>query len=86
MNQNDATARNTLVILNRLEQLEALISPKPPGRVFVLTIESQSPLSQAEHSGKTRPGHPAGEEIKSYGVAKQTRCPDEKHRRWCCGG
>jgi hypothetical protein len=34
--------------LNRLEQLEALISPKPQGRVFVLTIESQSPLSQAE--------------------------------------
>jgi hypothetical protein len=22
--------------------------PKPPGRVFVLTLESQSPLSQAE--------------------------------------
>jgi hypothetical protein len=29
--------------LNRLEHLEALISPKPPGRVFVLTIEDGGP-------------------------------------------
>jgi hypothetical protein len=27
-------------------------------------------------SRKTRPGHPAGEEVKSYGVAKHMRCPE----------
>jgi hypothetical protein len=32
---------------------------------------------QGEIGGrKTWPGHPAGEEVKSYGVAKQTRCPE----------
>jgi hypothetical protein len=37
-----------------------------------------NPLSVQGEIGsrKTRPGHPAGEEVKSYGVAKQTRCPE----------
>ena len=46
--------------LNRLEQLEALISPKPPGRVFVLTIESQSPLSHAEQLSTFRSANGVG--------------------------
>jgi hypothetical protein len=45
---------------DRLEHLEALISPKPPGRVFVLTIKGQSPLSQAEQLSTFRAANGVG--------------------------
>jgi hypothetical protein len=44
----------------RLEQLEARISPKPSGRVFVLTIEGQSRLSQAEQLSTFRAANGVG--------------------------
>ena len=70
-----ATATSSCGWRRRAERRPSFNPDRSSDAVDVASRAGLTGLQGEIGSRKTRPGHPAGEEVKSYGVAKQTRCP-----------